>query len=401
MKKILIFTENHQPGGLVRYVMDTANALAGSYGIVIASNKNALSQSDYGQIEGVYSTETVNFLSVAQLTLKAQKNLFLRAVKAWFFLDLLHSSPIIKFLHIKTFTALLNRVKPDLVISFNGGYPAARSCINLCYAAKKLNIPAVLSTVSMPSPNWYNNRIYGDINKTVPWFSVNAGNIKTALAKLKNINPGKIKLLYNCVKQEDFLSAKPAAQMRKLLNIPENKTVFVFAGRLERMKGVYLLYDAFLKARKQAPNMHLVLAGKNIDGDIFYNYIKEGIDNGWLTLTGHYKGNIYDIINMADIFVMPSYWEGLPYVLIEAMQCAKPVIASDVGGIPELIKNGENGYLFNPNNCQQLEQLLENAALNAKNLQNLGENAAKTVKENFMFSSFKQKINAFVQSITG
>jgi glycosyltransferase involved in cell wall biosynthesis len=88
-------------------------------------------------------------------------------------------------------------------------------------------------------------------------------------------------------------------------------------------------------------------------------------------------------INASDIFVLPSYQEGLPNVVLEAMACRKPVIATRVGGIPEIVSDGVTGILVEPLIVDQLAQAMETLLLNEDLCSKLGLAAEKLIHEHF------------------
>ena len=86
---------------------------------------------------------------------------------------------------------------------------------------------------------------------------------------------------------------------------------------------------------------------------------------------------------MADIFTLPSYTEGLPLVVIEAMACGLPVVVSTVGGIPELVKDGNNGFLVPPKDSFSLNEKLEILVNNEELRKKIGTKALETVDDEF------------------
>ncbi|GAJ06472.1 unnamed protein product, partial [marine sediment metagenome] len=109
---------------------------------------------------------------------------------------------------------------------------------------------------------------------------------------------------------------------------------------------------------------------------------------------------IHKFYNLADICVFPTLRsEGLPYVILEAMACEKPVIASRIGGIPSIIKDRENGLLIEAGNSSQLEQRIVKL-LNDKNLaKNLGENARLHIIKEFSLHNMIQKTIRIYQGV--
>lgn len=163
------------------------------------------------------------------------------------------------------------------------------------------------------------------------------------------------------------------------LEIEKEKTNnfnFVFLGRLGERKGVSDLIHAFNCVVKEHPNARLLLGG---DGEIkkYQTMVNElGLDEcvellGWVA--GDKKINI---LKQADAYVLPSYNEGFPMGVLEAMSCNIPVIASTAGGIPDAITNNIDGLLIEPGDKEALQlamkKLIE-SPLEAKKM----ENAAK------------------------
>ena len=102
---------------------------------------------------------------------------------------------------------------------------------------------------------------------------------------------------------------------------------------------------------------------------------------------------IQNYYQMADIFTLPSYTEGLPLVVIEAMACGLPVVVSTAGGIPELVKNNFNGFLVPPKDKEILTEKLEILVDNDILRKNFGLNALETVDDEF---NIEKKVNDLI-----
>ena len=145
------------------------------------------------------------------------------------------------------------------------------------------------------------------------------------------------------------------------LEIEKEKTNnfnFVFLGRLGERKGVSDLINAFNGVVKEYPYARLLLGG---DGEIkkYQKMVNElGLDEcvellGWVA--GDKKINI---LKQADAYVLPSYNEGFPMGVLEAMSCNIPVIASTAGGIPDAITNNIDGLLIKPGDVESLKMAM-------------------------------------------
>jgi len=114
------------------------------------------------------------------------------------------------------------------------------------------------------------------------------------------------------------------------------------------------------------------------------------------------KENVSDHLNASDVFVMPSLWEGLPLALLEAMICGLPVVATNVGGVPEVITDGKNGFLVEPKNslilAKKIEYLLN---LEPERRKKMGLEGKKIVEEKFSLEKMvKNYENLYEESLS-
>ena len=159
-----------------------------------------------------------------------------------------------------------------------------------------------------------------------------------------------------------------------------NKVKFVFLGRIGQRKGAFDLIRAFATLPTHLLNCsELVLAGDG-DGDEARSLVEElNLGNcvvfDWLS--SHQRD---ELLAESHVFVLPSYNEGLPMALLEAMSWALPVITTPVGGIPELIQDGHNGFLVNPGDMNCLSQVMQKLIQDESLRLVLGHNAINSVK---------------------
>lgn len=126
----------------------------------------------------------------------------------------------------------------------------------------------------------------------------------------------------------------------------ESETIILFVGRLHPVKGVQYLIQAMQIVHKELPDVKLVLVGHGEEKD----YLEILTDRLGLRECVDFVGGvphekIPDYMYHADIFILPSLSEGFPVTILEAMACGLPVIATKVGGLPDIIEEGMNGYL--------------------------------------------------------
>ena len=177
-----------------------------------------------------------------------------------------------------------------------------------------------------------------------------------------------------------IINAIPIEEIKKkaeenLYNFPENP-VFVSIGRLHTRKGYHKLMDAHAKLLKDGFNHSVVIIG---DGEELPNLLAQqkelGVENSYF-LVGN-KMNPYPYLKNADFFIMPSESEAWPLVIAEALILQKPIIATKVGDVETMIKDGETGYLIDYNTEEiysAMKEFLTNKQLIEvlkKNLQNI------------------------------
>lgn len=208
--------------------------------------------------------------------------------------------------------------------------------------------------------------------------------VSSDLAKIINqmeIDSNKVTVLRNAVDISRFKPIKNVS-MRKEYNIKENEILILFIGHLEPFKGIFELLNAFKKIIKK--NVKLIIIGEGHSE----NEVKEIVSKYNLTdkiiFTGKVSPNvIQNYYQMADIFTLPSYTEGLPLVVIEAMACGLPVIVSNVGGIPEIAKDNINGFVIPPRDDEKLTQKLNILVNNEKLREEFGKMSFKKIDEEF------------------
>lgn len=392
-KKILIYTENYARGGGNRYLVDIINALPLTWNVLIVSNENGVYESDFDLINRSYEYRAIKIFSMKcfeVVLLKIRKKSafifkILRRLLPLFFLFLFKKKNINILFH------LLDEINPDLVISCNGGYPGAFSCLDLIYACKKRNQKYLLSIVSMPIKLLSYRIHYSNLSNKIENVIVNSSMIKNELISNFGFMADRISVVYNSVDKIEIEVP--------LVKKNEDNLILGYIGRIERSKGAYVLLDAMKNITNLGLNVHLLMIGGGDELEQVKQYsINEGLSDSVL-FTGYLNDNIYDLLKKIDIFVFPSFWEGLPYSLLEAMNAGKIIVSSNVGGIPEIIVDRESGILVPPNDVEKLSNTLIEVVKNVSNYSFLGINARKTIKSNFLYENFVMNINKVIGEV--
>ena len=225
--------------------------------------------------------------------------------------------------------------------------------------------------------NFFNQNIYNNSKYTV----VLSNAIKETTLKLsKQIN---IKIIPSAYTQ---LVTHPE-KIKQIKKRFKNKFLIGHIGELDNSdKGQYYLIEAMKKLQTNYPNIHLILLGKGKDKDKYEEQAKE-LTN--INFEG-FVDNVGDYISCFDLFVFPSLNEGLGSILLDVIQAKVPIVASNVGGIPDIIQHKENGLLFSPKNSQAIAQAIEELYHSKSKRVSLSENAYKNI-ENYSFSTMTDK----------
>ena len=208
------------------------------------------------------------------------------------------------------------------------------------------------------------------------------------------IDQDKIVVLRNGVNINRF---KPLRnnELRKYYKIKENDILILFVGYLDTFKGIFELIDVFYKIKQEHNNIKLMIIGTGPKKHEIENKVLASDLKNSVIFTGNLKPDeMHRYYQAADIFTLPSYTEGLPLAILEAMSCGIPVIASDIGGIPEIIKNNENGFIIPPKNRKILKDRLMILINNAELREKFGRNSIEIIKEEF---SIDKKIDILIK----
>jgi glycosyltransferase involved in cell wall biosynthesis len=192
---------------------------------------------------------------------------------------------------------------------------------------------------------------------------------------------------------KDSLSKDLRKQVLERLRIPGAVEMVVSAGRLSPEKGHRFLVEAIGMLRGSGNNAHFVFCGEGPCQKELETRSKElGISEKC-----HFVGfrrDLKEIFQAMDLLVLPSLTEGLPNVVLEAFACAKPVIATNVGGVPEIVEDGINGILVPPERSDLLAEALKNFLAAPEKRRMMGEAGYRKVKSEFTFESQTKKLES-------
>lgn len=208
--------------------------------------------------------------------------------------------------------------------------------------------------------------------------------VKESILECYKFNNRSVPMVYNGINLEN---CKP----KSTYDFKEDKIKVLHIGRFEEQKNHKMLINALSILIKKYPNLEISLVGTGpLEKEIKELINKSSLKNNF-KLLGQIP-NSFDIMNKSDIFVLPSKWEGMPITLIEAMATGMPIVATKVGGVPDMICDNENGLLCELSEedfLNKLEQLIINKEFREK----LGKQAKVTSN---LFSN-EQMANEYIK----
>ena len=180
-----------------------------------------------------------------------------------------------------------------------------------------------------------------------------SGEIRTELLR-RGCDPARVTVVLNGIDHRKFkrnAGCRDAA--RSSMHLSPNDIVIGSVGRLEPQKRFDLLIEAFWQLRRTHQNIHLLIAGEgSARATLGAQIASRGLTDR-VRLLGH-RADIVDLHHAFDLFVQSSEYEGTPNVVLEAMALETPVIATDVGGTAELVRNGQDGIIVPPKSAEHL-----------------------------------------------
>jgi glycosyltransferase involved in cell wall biosynthesis len=221
---------------------------------------------------------------------------------------------------------------------------------------------------------------------------------------LKVLTADKISIIHSGVKLNRYhTTAKKRQQKKKELGISPDSLVVGYVGWLIPIKGITHLVNAMAEVVQRHPSSLLVLVGKGDEkGEEEVKLCKQ-VENLGIVDNVRFLGwrpDVNEIIGCFDIFALPSLNEGMGRVLVEAMSAGLPIVASRVGGIPDLVKHGENGLLVPPANPGALERAISDLLGDKSRRKHMGETGKKMCRP-YSVEAMVEKIDNLYSRLLG
>ncbi|MEL9909404.1 MAG: glycosyltransferase family 4 protein [Desulfurococcaceae archaeon] len=219
---------------------------------------------------------------------------------------------------------------------------------------------------------------------------------KQRLVKLYGVSPSKVKVIYHGVNIEEFKHIK----VQKAEETCDKKQITIcFAGKLAKCKGVEYLIKAVETLSKRYPVECRIIGDGPLRARLESHVTTRRLD--FVKFLGSLpQSRVIEELARCDIFVMPSLHESLGIAILEAMAAGKPVVATRVGGIPEIVVDNVTGILVPPGNTNALIKALEKLITDDELRTKMSHNARKWVEKFSWKRSAKEHLHIYTKLIT-
>lgn len=266
-------------------------------------------------------------------------------------------------------------------------------------AAKLAGVPVIIHNILEPPHNSTDNPV---LKTFYIWMERLAGrwadhiitttspNVEEILDK-KLVPPEKLTAIPEGIYmgKYDAVKAEPG-KIRRQLKIPSGSHFLLTVARLEPPKGHRYLLQAAKLLLNDGLDVYFVIVGKGYLREKLEDLARElGVENR-VTFTG-FRYDMLEILKSCDLFVLPSLWEGQGVVLMEAMSLEKPLVASAVGGVVDVVEDGVTGVLVPPKNPESIAEAVKKLLANPEKMKQMGKAGKKRIMEHFDDDEFNRK----------
>lgn len=226
-----------------------------------------------------------------------------------------------------------------------------------------LQIPVRLSTVHNIEPR-FRNSFFSKLYRCSYYFDHGiiaiSNSVARALQTFLRIPVSKIRTIYYGFEEDTRWIDRPIQNLRSEFGFDESHFVIGNIGRIGEQKGQRYLIEALALLKADLPNAKLLIVGTPEPDRTFDSLLSmvktQGLEND--VVFAGYQDDIRSIMNSIDVFALPSLWEGFGLVLLEAMNMKKPIVASNVDAISEVIQGGVHGILIPPADAESLKNAI-------------------------------------------
>ncbi|UCF79348.1 MAG: glycosyltransferase family 4 protein [Candidatus Eiseniibacteriota bacterium] len=294
---------------------------------------------------------------------------------------------------------IVNRWKPDILhINLAGTYDAQASLVAPVARAAGCRLAVSTEHLAMVEKLWKRHlakRISTLFIHRV--ISITRSNVRF-LTEVHRVSPSRIEVIHNGVDLAELDDTRPSG-VRSSVGLADSAFLFAVVGSLIERKGHRTLLDAFasLGATSGGPSALLVVGAGPEERRLRRRTRQLGLE-GSVSFLGH-REDVRNVMRDIDCLVVPSLMEGMPFVILEAMAASKPVIASRIYGIPEVVVEEETGLLVSPSQplelCAAMRKIMDSREL----ARSMGEAGRDRVEKHFTSAAMADRVESVYESL--
>jgi glycosyltransferase involved in cell wall biosynthesis len=285
----------------------------------------------------------------------------------------------------------LARVVRENSVTILHSHGGGRADFFVYLASKLVNIPVKITTVANLVERWFEinplqlyvyKRLQRKTEKIFDQFICVSDYLADYLIQQRGLDRTKVKTIYNGVDLDYFKATPESPPIKNEFPRKEEQILIGAIGRLVAEKGLEYLLEGIPDVLKRFPQAKVLLVG---DGPLKAHLERRVISLGLkerIIFTG-FRSDIREILSCLDILILPSLLEGFPMIILEAMAMAKTIIASDIPGIREQIKDGTSGILVPAKDSKALAAAILRILASNRAAENISLAARQTVEEKF------------------
>ena len=402
--KVLLFTEMYTPGGIDTFIINLINHWPHEDDSFVIIANHDYPGLDVIEANLTRSSEIIrhNLLLYPNVL---SHHLFQKIIKQWL-------NPVLKYLflffNVMSLKTILRQASADMLMVVNGGYPGGDSCraANIAWG------------IFMNKPRSIHN--YHSLVRKAPWYlavqeklvdglvckyssqfvTVSKAAADTMVLRPQVVEKSKVTYIHNGLEMK---LSQPVNEknIRDEIGISADTPLCLMLATCEPKKGHLFLFKAFKIVLQKVPSAHLLICGFAFpyEAQVVESYVRNMKLKENVHLMG-FRPDVSHLIDNADVLVVPSQeFESFGYVSVEAMIHKTPIVATNVGGIPEVVVNGEGGYCSEKHDinlfAQHIVQLLTDKALRKKQ----GERGFQRYQNYFTASKMASKYAELIHHV--
>ncbi|MCM8786232.1 MAG: glycosyltransferase [Candidatus Omnitrophica bacterium] len=228
---------------------------------------------------------------------------------------------------------------------------------------------------------WYHNLIDRFLLKFTKKIICNSEEVKNIYIKRIDGKNRKFEVIYNGIEIEKYEKIKESVKLKEEFGI-KNEKIILTGGRLSFEKNLKRFLFVAKKIKGDFENVKFLIVGEGEEKERLKKLAENLNIKDSVIFTG-YRNDLPELIKISDTVVLISLWEGMPNLIIEGMTCKKPVICTKIGGGKEIIKDGENGFLVDPDDEEEIKEKILFLLKNDEKCKIMGEKGYNFAKKTF------------------